>query len=574
MSGSQEIRKIINDAEGQGFTFERNTSGHYRATAPVGVSGPAGKKVTTISCSPKSPAGVRLALSNLAAIGYIPPKHRQHPQYAAAQQRKQENNGNVVVQEVQETAVSQEIDMAHTSKEPGTYPVRDIVRITGKDLPSVEGEKEEAAPTPTRYTLDKIMPREEIKENLSLAAELVWQQVIDHITSGQMPGTAMPGPEGEPGWRWEHSRTVVINELWPGLQALGQAGLHKPNDIVRAMAGFLKRSHNMYLIKQGSPTQTSVWWIRGSWRQAPLTVMNLSKQDVKNWWEQRVTPQEAGEDRLPEPVTTSFDPTLVERAQQAQQEQEQSRPLPLLSPPPVRATRPAVPSGKPDMVKCPKCSFFDTTMALGSHQGKLAGREHPQGTFPCMLCPRVRSAPAALAQHLVKDHPEATFVVCRVCGKPYQNSQQRARHMSDDHNAYRRGQSVYDRVTESPVVPPLVTEQDVSPLVVPVIPVALEEPGESASSLISIPSSTSSTTVEEARRYLISFLSEFDQLRTDHDLLMRERAGLTKMITQLTAEKDVLEGTNATLTEKVDSLARELIEIRDWLSRNPFGKNA
>ena len=110
------------------------------------------------------------------------------------------------------------------------------------------------------------------------------------------------------------SRGIALNSLWPGLVGPSVPGRERTVDpIVRVIGDYLRKSHNMRLLEKGNPTKMSVWWVSQTWNPAPVAIMNVNTLGTDHaWWERKVTPEEAGENRPPAPVTVAVQGVCAE----------------------------------------------------------------------------------------------------------------------------------------------------------------------------------------------------------------------------------------------------------------------
>jgi hypothetical protein len=118
-----------------------------------------------------------------------------------------------------------------------------------------------------------------------------------------------------PGYRWDGIFTNVYTDLWPSLHGLlGSKNKNKTKDQVLAadfrikVSAFLKHAQNVVCIYNGGldpSTGSPQWFIRGEWNDDPVPFTPLKVREATRA-ESRLTPEQAGETREPEPVSTGW----------------------------------------------------------------------------------------------------------------------------------------------------------------------------------------------------------------------------------------------------------------------------
>jgi hypothetical protein len=235
------------------------------------------------------------------------------------------------------------------------------------------------------------MPAAEILKNLKLAGWLVWQHIVDEIHA-RPDASRVTTMRGIVGYEWQGSRHGMISRVWPGLAPVDYS-THPAtmSDERRELCRYLTQSKNMAVIRDGHKYEKTTWWVSQTWNDVDP---NKLVATTGNWWEDKVTREEAGETRQAEPVVSRF--------------------------------------------KCPECpAAFASAAGLAGHKGRMKG-EHPQGNYPCPVpgCVEVRTTRELFANHVSKDHRELQLGVCRLCDPPkvFENHDVRRKHLNDAHS--------------------------------------------------------------------------------------------------------------------------------------------
>lgn len=406
MGKRQEINELLRVATKQGFTYEQDGAGHWHVTAPEGVSGRHGSD-TSIASTPRSDIGVNNARSALKGIGLVlntAPKKKQ----------KKRSDKPERVAQVPQVLFSGQGSPPTPPANPSTTQERqegnqvpkieDIARIKGGALEKAASEKGTGSNKP-------FIAVHEIQDNLALAAQWVHQHIIEDIMKSDTYRESQLKDMW--GYEWSGSRQRMISKIWPDLD--------KPNYHVtppsmpverRLLGNYLSASRHMAPLRPGSQTRLTLWWVRRDWVEVPDSL--LKRLDTSyNWWEGKVTPEEAGENRVPEPVTV---------------------------------TKLATPPGQQQidgvLHRCQYCHFASTSgRSLGTHKARLSDKEHPQGRFSCPVsgCQEVRGDITSLANHVSKDHRDLGLQTCRICGEVTLNRAARIDHQLRMHpNAFKR----------------------------------------------------------------------------------------------------------------------------------------
>lgn len=119
---------------------------------------------------------------------------------------------------------------------------------------------------------------------------------------------AVSGLKAERGFLWKGALSHVIRDLWPTST--------KDDDLGHEINRFLSATHNAVCVKRHADTQPPTWWVRDEWAERPAVKLGaLSPTVYPTATERKVTPHEAGEDRLAAPVTVTFkEPAIPEPA--------------------------------------------------------------------------------------------------------------------------------------------------------------------------------------------------------------------------------------------------------------------
>lgn len=419
MGKQQEINELLRFASKQGFTYEEDGSGHWHVTAPEGVSGRHGSD-TRIPSTPRSDIGVNNARSGLKGIGVVfntaPKKKRKKlkdepERVAQVPQVLFSEQGSPPTPPPPTTPTTQD---PQDQQEGNQVPkIEDIVRVSGGALEKTTGE------TVVKPAGSKpFIAVHEIQDNLALAAQWVWQHIIEDVMK---QGTHRESQLRDMwGYEWAGSRQGMISKIWPELD--------KPNYHVsppsmplerRLLGNYLSASRHMAPIRPGSQTKLTLWWVRRDWVEISDSLLRRLDATSSNWWEGKVTPEEAGETRAPEPVTVS------------------------------RLVNPATQREIGDVLhRCPLCHFVsDNARSLGTHKARLSDKDHPQGKFSCPVngCQEVRGDITALANHVSKEHRDLGLQTCRICGEVALNRTARIEHQMRMHpDAFKRNETPHD----------------------------------------------------------------------------------------------------------------------------------
>lgn len=498
MSKAAEIKKLLHEASSQGFTHHVAQNGHVEVIAPDGNR-------VQISATPGSDASVRSARTKLVRIGFrrqVPPKPKQQAKAKRPAREKMREEG-------------------------GPMPkIGETARVTGGMLPPV---------APAR---GEVMPKEEILEKLSLAAWLVWQSIIEAVRDQDVVRESLH--DGVMGYEWAGSRHKVISKLWPSLDRpnwdTGEMPLPR-----RVLGEYLARSKNMHSLRDGSRTRLTLWWVRGDFNEVdPKQLQRAAK--TGNWWEDRLTPDEAGETREPEPVTVSkVSPADHDGASDAVTVPERV----LISTYGITG-----PDGI-TLYHCPDCAFVTAKQgSLSTHRIRITGA-HPEGRIACAVrgCLEVRTDPDSLGNHISKDHRELGLQVCRKCGGVFHGRQARVEHQVREHHG--RASSLYGDVSELDV--PKRSVFPIKPVVAPEVRSTL------------IPSAIVTPSQHQQPPDIAATLPGADPITS-----------LQNLLTEVSQLRDTVAGQRG-LEVRLDELERENGQLRardqaivDWLRTYPF----
>jgi predicted RNA binding protein YcfA (HicA-like mRNA interferase family) len=386
VTSQKDINQVLKDAENQGFKIgEIDGSGHRRVLAPDGTR-------LTVATTPKNNRSVMNDVGKLVAKGFVP---RGKPP------KKKVKNEETVDAEV-----------ASVLRDPEDMAVPTFGELA-RVVPAKEKPKETAVvevPSPNRSSRrSEIMPASEILKNLQLAGWLVWQHIVDEIHA-HPDASRVVKMRGITGYQWKGSRHGMISRVWPGLSPVDYSKSPPAmSDERRELCKYLTQSKNMAVIEEGFKYQKTTWWISQVWNDVDP---NKLVATTGNWWEDKVTREEAGETRPAEPVTVKF--------------------------------------------KCPLCPFTSATQAgLSGHKGRTQG-EHAQGNYPCPVgdCVEVRTTPELFGNHVTKEHRELGLGVCRICDPPsvHESHDARRQHLNDVHSftvgVTKSGQETLDEIVE------------------------------------------------------------------------------------------------------------------------------
>lgn len=433
----------------QGFGTEYN-GGHMKITCKEGCDQEhaPGLMITNASTTPSDIRGTERLKIDLRRHGWLPPgeyKEKQRQDRAAAKEaRRAERLAAASKTPPQE----QETTRAGEDQVP---QIGDVARVTKKGGKPVDAED--------------LMPANNIVGNIEMAAELLWEQVIQHIKEdGADPlvyGTVR-------GYRWEGSRDGAIRELWPTIPR-GVPG-DKPDPRRIALSRYLSATANMVCLDPGNRYKKSVWWVR-----AEFSRVKIEKRDTLT--ERRLTAHEAGEDRDPQPVTVShkntddvtvcpecdeffvsdelnehrlrehaicpecgkkghdYRTTQIHRStvhKVRSDDYERNRAIR-----DINAGLTPVRPDKKGFLHCPDCSFVTTSRKMFSgHRRNYLDQPHPEPIFNCRLCPERVETPQQIQVHYQDAHG-TPVAVCRRCGEAYGERKDLYRHKREAHQMRR-----------------------------------------------------------------------------------------------------------------------------------------
>lgn len=433
----KDHRLTVRRAKAQGFKFVRSAGNHYK------VYDPQGNYLTSTGTTPSDHNGYKNLKADLDKAGYLPPDEFKRRKKEAARAER--------------LAAAREQDQEGTtddSQESDDVPkLGDVARVTQAKDKSADGE---------------LMPAAQILKDLPMAAELLWEKVIEKIKE-EGPHPLVVGTVS--GYRWEGSRDEAIRDLWPSIRRSTPGQAVDPRKL--ALARYMKTTQNMVCLDQGNRYKKSVWWVRASFSRTELS------NEAQTNMERRLTAQEAGEDRAPAPVTVSrFAPdnvldtrcpecaleinaadldehrlkehaiciecgkrghdyrtiqihrSTVHKVRSADYERN-------------RATRdlnagltPVHPDAK-GFLHCPDCRLATTSPTLfGEHRRSLINQPHPDPIFGCRLCPE-RDESANQIRHHYEEAHGSSVTVCRRCGEVYPDRRQLYDHKVTAHKVRR-----------------------------------------------------------------------------------------------------------------------------------------
>lgn len=479
MSKAGQIKELLRDASAQGFTHKGVSNGHIEVCTPDRIRWtPTGKRSVQITGTPGSDSAVRTARSRLEGIGYRPPRP---PKKKKKHKKAKEGSADVA-------------------------RLGDVARVT------VSGDRV-SPELKTRLHRDGPLPADQIMDDVELAAWLVWERIHTDL---QRQGNIMKRllQDRYHGYEWRGSRTGMIREIWPELPRPDYSVTPTEMDVrMRALSRYLTSSRNMAVLLPGDASRMTLWWVSETWREVKPNVL---PDLAGNWWEGKVTPQEAGEDREPGPVTvTTFTPA---------------------------DPQPATIDGV-EVYYCEDCHYRSTSkMSVKTHASRLRvfNKPHPQGRFECPVpdCLEVRTDPDSLGSHLSRDHRTSNLTICRTCGELFTSRGDMVHHKLATHpEAYpdRVSRQSEARPAAVPAAPPAPPVEDV--LEAPPAPAL--EPGPLQVAL-------------DPAAYLKALIDDNERMR-------EQLAGLPGLEVRL-AE---LEAENAELRAKYDKVAA-------WLRDYPF----
>lgn len=362
MSKWREIKELLRDATSQGFTYEVSSANHFVVHTPDHIAETrSGKRSTKIAGTPRSDKGVTDARVKLERIGYVPP-HKRHK-------------------------TKQEVGV--TTAQEGSEDVPkfgEVVRLKDGDAA--------AARQSQRYQISPL-PKDQILDDVQLASWLVWEAIHKDLRRAGPPQARALGAEFK-GYEWQGSRTGMIKRIWPELPGVDYSVT--PPDMpveTRAISKYLTNSRNMAVLRPGNANRKTLWWVSADWREIePDKLPDLPG----NWWERKVTPEEAGETREPAPVEVSHMPN----------------------------TKPSKIDGR-DVYYCPYCPYRSESKAgVSTHISRLkvvgvSVDQHNQESWPCPIpgCLEIRTDTDAIGNHVSRDHKGTGLHICRDCGQPF-----------------------------------------------------------------------------------------------------------------------------------------------------------
>lgn len=205
MSKKRELEQLIAQARAQGFVFEMQRSGHWKAWNPNALNG----RFAKISASPRSDRGVTDARVKLQRIGFVPAR-------------------------------------------PPKPKDRKEVKVTVRQV--VAEQKEEEMPKVGEIAEFKsVVTTNSVKNEIPMAAYVVWQAVrtrIQTVKNAKM----LKDIEGD---LWYGRKKDIIDELWPDL----------PSSSYTRLGVYLCGSKNMVCLVKGRSESTSTWWISRSFSE-------------------------------------------------------------------------------------------------------------------------------------------------------------------------------------------------------------------------------------------------------------------------------------------------------------------
>lgn len=400
-----------------------------------------GFMVTKASVTPSDIRGTERLKQHLMDHGWMRPGDwKQFVKAQRAEAKRQRRDERLAAADQQP---EQEQEETTNEDGEGVAKIGDVARVTRGDGKAVDPQEL------------NLMPASEIIANVELAAELLWEKVMEKVREdGPEPmthGTVK-------GYRWEGSRDGAIRELWPSIPRGGSDLNIDPRKM--ALATYMKRTNNMVCLEPGNRFKASIWWVRANFSKV------ISKEH-STLTERRLTAQEAGEDRDPAPVTiTRKEPHLlcpecdapfdedaaydehrlkehgvcpdcgkesvdyrVARIHQSRvhgkrsEDYERNRAVR-----DVNAGLVPVQPDKNGYLRCPDCRLVTKSPNIfGDHRRALIGQPHPDPIFACRLCKERLDNPDRLSYHYTTTH-DSSVVICRRCGDVYPD-----RHQLYDH---------------------------------------------------------------------------------------------------------------------------------------------
>lgn len=366
MSLVKEVSQLIRRCRSQGFIYLGiDGAGHHRLLTPAGAE-------VSIPSTPKSYSGLMTAVVRLKRHGY---------EVTKPQKPKRKNR--------------RKLAKAAAARQPA-IKIKEEVMPKIEEVARITQPKDDSVPLSVPVVVTKrkttdIMPEAEILQNLPLAGWVVWQHIVEEINAAP-DASRVRTLQGRPGYEWQGSRNGVISKIWPRMPQVDYSTTPATmTDERRQLNKYLTVSRNMAVLNAGDRYNKTVWWVSINWSETdPSKVM----QNSGNWWEDKVTPQEAGEDRPAAPVQITH--------------------------------------------KCDECSFVTANKAsLGTHRAKFLGREHPLGKYPCPVagCLEIRADAIAINGHVSRDHRELGLGMCLKCDPPkiFENQTERRQHTANFH---------------------------------------------------------------------------------------------------------------------------------------------
>lgn len=168
----------------------------------------------------------------------------------------------------------------------GSWPLEEVVNIAA-----------------SKNSLPDVSP-----DRIKNSAWMLWHAVRNRAIKDHAPQVARHRVEG---LEWRGNVKAVARTLWGGLKL-------KPNRQESAQAAHARTLLYKYLAQTGNMVceernlGMSRWWIRNTFNDAPVSVVSVQSFTAR---ERKLTPEEAGETRPAEPVTTKFKCTFSECAE-------------------------------------------------------------------------------------------------------------------------------------------------------------------------------------------------------------------------------------------------------------------
>lgn len=315
--------------------------------------------------------------------------------------------------------------------DPLTYSIGDVLRQRVKETST--------APLSEHVRLPGAPAIDDIADQLPRAAHAVWDKIMQEIDQQDVP--ARSPRFGVPGYEWQGSLNRVITQVWPQLPRPDYSTDPPTRPPQRTLIGqYLVRAQVLHQIKRGDRGTPALWWVAEEFVDVDPSIMQHTPSKTGNRMADRLSPAEAGENRVPSPVTITFRPPQLPPPRPSEEGEkgvkaEESRGAP--SPSAVAAPTPT-PTLNPPLYYCDQCSF--TTVrehGLRVHIQRLGQKEHAQGRFPCPVgdCKEVRPDPSSLAAHITsrQGHHGLGLQVCWMCGGVFTSHAERVSHQVDSH---------------------------------------------------------------------------------------------------------------------------------------------